>query len=144
MLWFFGMPQKLFAKIEKISDLEIDSDDNVDVMVAFENNLRVNLHLDLYARPHEKSIQFVGEDGTIIWEPNRIRIGRQMAPEWETEEFSDDRNDMFVAVAEEFLAILEGRSEYTCTIDDGVRVLKLIEAARASSREEKVIMLEQD
>ena len=144
MLWFFGMPQKLFAKIDKISDLEIDSDDNVDMMVAFENNLRVNLHLDLYTRPHEKSIQFVGDDGTIIWEPNRIRISKQMDPEWETEEFSDDRNDMFVAVAEEFLAILEGRSEYTCTIDDGVRVLKLIEAARASSREEKVIILDQD
>jgi predicted dehydrogenase len=142
MLWFFGMPQKLFARIDKISDLEIDSDDNVDVMVAFENNLRVNLHLDLYTRPHEKSIQFVGEDGTIIWEPNRIRIGKQMEPEWETEKYSDDRNDMFVAVAEEFLAILEGRSEYTCTIDDGVRVLKLIEAARASSREEKVIILD--
>ncbi len=144
MLWFFGMPQKLFAKIDKISDLEIDSDDNVDVMVAFENNLRVNLHLDLYTRPHEKSIQFVGEDGTLIWEPNRVRIGKQMEPEWETEEYSDDRNDMFVAVAEEFLAILEGRSEYTCTIDDGVRVLQLIEAARASSRAEKTIILDQD
>ena len=144
MLWFFGMPQKLFAKIDKISDLEIDSDDNVDVMVEFENNLRVNLHLDLYARPHEKSIQFVGENGTVIWEPNRIRIGRQMDPEWETEEFSDDRNDMFMAAAREFLDILGGRLDYTCKIEDGVRVLELIEAARASSRQEKVIQLELD
>ena len=106
MLWFFGMPQKLFATIDKISSLEIDTDDNVDVMVHYADNLRVNLHLDLYARPHEKSIQFVGEEGTMIWEPNQIRIGKQMEPEWETEEFSVDRNDMFVAAAEEFLAII--------------------------------------
>jgi predicted dehydrogenase len=143
MLWFFGMPRKIFAKIDKISSLEIDTDDNVDMMVYFEDNLRVNLHLDLYARPHEKSIQFVGENGTLVWEPNRIRIGKQMDPEWETEDFSYDRNDMFVAVAEEFLAGIGGRWDYTCSIDDGVRVLKLIEAARASSREEKVIELDE-
>ena len=79
----------------------------------------------------------------MIWEPNQIRIGKQMEPEWETEEFSVDRNDMFVAAAEEFLAIIGGQAEYTCTIEDGVRVLRLIEAARTSSREEKVIQLDQ-
>ena len=144
MLWFFGMPQKIFANIDKISSLEIDSDDNVDMMVYYEDNLRVNLHLDLYARPHEKSIQFTGEDGTLIWEPNQIRIGKKMDPVWETEDFAYDRNDMFVAVAEEFINIIGGQADHTCTIDDGVRVLKLIDAARTSSREEKVIELDKD
>ena len=65
-----------------------------------------------------------------------------MDPVWETEDFSYDRNDMFVAAAEEFLTIIGGHADYTCTIDDGVRVLKLIEAARTSSREEKVIKLD--
>ncbi len=143
MLWFFGMPQQLFAKIDKLSSLEIETDDNVDMVVCFKDNLRVTLHLDLYARPHEKSIQFVGEDGTLIWEPNRIRIGKQMDGEWETEDFSCQRNDMFVAAAEEFLSILGGQTDYTCTIDDGVRVLELIEAARTSNREGKFIKLEE-
>ena len=111
-------------------------------MVIYDDNLRVNLHLDLYARPHEKSIQFVGENGTLIWEPNQIRIGKQMDPEWETEKFNYERNDMFVGVAKEFLSIIAGQPDQTCTIDDGVRVLHLIEAARASSREEKVIVLD--
>ena len=34
MLWFFGMPDRLFAKIEKLSDLEIETDDNVDMQIA--------------------------------------------------------------------------------------------------------------
>ena len=142
MLWFFGMPEKLFAKIEKISRLEIETDDNVDMMVFYGNDLRVSLHLDLYGRPHEKSIQFAGDDGTLLWEPNQIRIGKQMDPEWEIENFNYDRNDMFVAVAEEFLTIIGWHSDPTCNIDDGVRVLKLIEAARTSSRKEKVITLD--
>jgi predicted dehydrogenase len=87
MLWFFGMPEKLFAKVEKVSDLEIDSDDNVDMLVFYESGMRVSLHLDLYARPHEKSIQFAGENGTLIWQPNSIKIGKEMDPDWEIEEF---------------------------------------------------------
>jgi predicted dehydrogenase len=65
-----------------------------------------------------------------------------MDPDWETEESDYDRNDMFVGVAKEFLDTLEGHADQTCTIDDGVRVLQLIEAARTSSREEKVIQLD--
>jgi predicted dehydrogenase len=142
MLWFFGMPEKLFAKIEKISDLEIETDDNVDILVRYPNDMRVSLHLDLYARPHEKTIQFVGENGTLIWEPNRIKIGKGMDPDWEIEDFQYDRNDMFVAVAKEFLHVLAGGPVQTCTIDDGARVLNLIEAARMSSSGEKVIEID--
>ena len=97
---------------------------------------------DLYARPHEKSIQFVGEDGTLVWEPNLIKIGKKMDPEWEMEEFNYDRNDMFVGVAEEFLNILDNDSKPSCDIGDGTRVLALIEAARQSSKTEKVIKLD--
>jgi predicted dehydrogenase len=142
MLWFFGMPQKLFAKVEKISGLEIETDDNVDMLVFYDSGMRVSLHLDLYARPHEKSIQFIGENGTLIWEPNSIKIGKEMDPDWEIEEFNYDRNDMFVGVAEEFLKMLAGDDTQTCSIDDGIRVLELIEAARQSSSSEKVIWLE--
>jgi predicted dehydrogenase len=142
LLWFFGMPEKLFARVEKISDLEIETDDNVDMLVYYADNLRVSLHLDLYARPHEKTIQFVGRDGTLIWEPNLIKIGQEMDPAWKIEEFDYDRNDMFVGVAEEFLNILSGGSIKTCTIEDGVRVMHLIEAARESSVDQKVVKLD--
>jgi predicted dehydrogenase len=142
MLWFFGMPQKLFANVEKISDLEIETDDNVDMLVLYESGMRVSLHLDLYARPHEKSIQFVGENGTLIWEPNSIKIGKEMDPEWKTEEFNYDRSDMFVSVAEEFLNILSGDTAQSCTIDDGIRTLQIIEAARQSNSSEEIIKLD--
>jgi predicted dehydrogenase len=141
MLWFFGMPKKIFAKVEKISDLEIETDDNVDMLVYYENDMRVALHLDLYARPHEKTIQFVGERGTLIWEPNVVKMGKNMDPDWEIDEFSYDRNDMFVEVVREFLDVLSGDAKPTCDIEDGVKVLTVLEAARKSSAEERVIEL---
>ena len=142
MLWFFGMPERLFAKIEKISDLDIETDDNVDMQIVYEGSgLRVNMHLDLYGRPHEKSIRFIGTGGSLMWEPNQIKLCREMDPNWEVERFDNDRNDMFVNVAREFLDVLAGDLQPSCTIDDGLRVLQLIEAARTSSREERMVRL---
>lgn len=134
MLWLFGDPEGVFARVEKISDLEITSDDNVDMVVTYPDGLRVFLHLDLYGRPHEKEITFVGEDGTLRWsaEPNQVAVGREMGSVWETTDFDCERNDMFVGAAREFLDVLAGRPVATCSLAEGVRVMDVVEAARES------------
>lgn len=144
MLWLFGMPRQVSGKIDKISTLEIDSDDNVDLIFTYDNGPRVTMHLDLYGRPHEKFIRFIGSEGTLLWsaDPNQVAIGRTMNPEWEKTGYACERNDMFIAVAKEFLATLEGGTVKTCLLDDGVNVLKVIEAARAASRDGQAIAIE--
>ena len=135
MLWLFGKPDTVSGRIEKISDLEIDSDDNVNLLFVYENGPRVTTHLDLYGRPHEKFIRFIGSDGTIFWsaDPNEVRVGHGWEQKWETESFDCERNDMFVATAKEFLQVVDGAEPETCTIEDGVNVLQVIEAARKAS-----------
>ncbi|MFP6774500.1 MAG: Gfo/Idh/MocA family oxidoreductase [Alphaproteobacteria bacterium] len=134
MLWFFGMPESLSARVEKISDLNITSDDNVDMMIYFPDGLRANLHLDLYGRPHRKSIRFIGEGGSILWSetPNQIAVCLEAGENWREETFDCERNDMFLGVAREFLALLDGAPAATCTIADGLGVMKILEAARQS------------
>ncbi|GAF86340.1 unnamed protein product, partial [marine sediment metagenome] len=143
MYWFLGEPKQLFARIDKISDLKIDSDDNVDLLVIYKDGLHVNIHLDLYGRPHEKYISFIGEQGTIYWtaDPNRVAVGKEMIQKWETYDYGCERNDMFLGVAQEFLRVLEGAPVETCSIQDGVRVLSFIEAARKSHSEGRLIDL---
>ena len=142
MLWLFGQPGKVMGRVEKMSDLEIDSDDNVDALAIYtvdgEVNFRVSLHLDLYGRPHEKFIRFVGEGGTILWsaDPNRIAVGFEAAQKWNEHVFTHERNDMFVAVAKEYLDIVAGKAEPSCTLLDGVNVMHLIEMIRESHAED--------
>ncbi len=139
MLLFFGMPESLFGRVEKISDLEISSDDNVDVFAEYGDGKRVMLHLDLYTRPHEKSITFVGEKGTLRWEVDRITWSAAMEGEWREEAFDNDRNDMFMDVAREFLGVVDG-AQPSCTIADGLRVMRTIEAVRESSDSGAVVI----
>jgi predicted dehydrogenase len=143
MLWFLGDPESLFAKVDKISDLKIDTDDNVDMVITYKDGLNVTIHLDIYGRPHEKYIRFIGESGSILWtaDPNRVAVGKEWSQTWENYEFDCERNDMFTAVGKEFIDITNGSDVKTCDINDGVRVLSLIESARQSSAEGCVVGL---
>lgn len=144
MLWFFGMPASVFARVERVSDLEIDTDDNVDAVISYESGVRASMHLDLFGRPHEKYISITGETGTLHWsfEPNRIRLGREAGHAWHDEVFEGERNDMFVALARDFVQLVRGQGEPGCTIRDGVDVLRVVEAMRQSSASGSEVRLE--
>lgn len=146
MIWFFGMPEKILGSVEKISDLEIETDDNVDAIAFYTDGLRVKIHLDLYGRPHEKSIQFVGEGGTLVWtaEPNKIKISVSSEKIWEEEIFDCVRNDMFFSVAQEFIDLISGNLvNLTCQLKDGLSVMKVIEVIRISSKEGRIVGIEE-
>jgi predicted dehydrogenase len=143
MLWFFGMPASVQADIGRSSSLEIDTDDNVDALLRYESGLRVSIHLDLYGRPHEKSITIAGDEGTLLWtfDPNVLRTSHRAEAIWETRHYELERNDMFVGVAREFLGLLAGKGTPTCTLADGARVLAVIDAMRASATEGRRVPL---
>jgi len=143
MVWIFGLPKSIYASVEKISNLEIDTDDNVDIVIKYENGLRATIHLDLYGRPHEKYISVTGDKGTLEWslDPNQIRYSKSMEHNWEKQNFIFERNDMFIDIAQEFLKVVDGQPIKKCTIDEGIGVMRIIEACRISSEKERVVML---
>jgi predicted dehydrogenase len=136
MLWMLGSPQAVFAWVDKISDLDIDADDNVEILVRYEGGPRVNLHLDLVGRPHERSISAVGEKGTLVYsyEENAILYADTAEKSWDAQCYDCERNDMFVGVARDFLAMIDAELEAKpCTVEDGVAALKVVDACRESS-----------
>jgi len=139
----FGLPESVYASVEKISNLDIETDDNVDMVIKYENGLRVTIHLDLYGRPHEKHISVTGDDGTLEWsfDPNQIRYSKSMEHNWEEQNFNLERNEMFIDVAQEFLKVVDGQYINKYTIDEGVNVMRIIEACRISSNEGRIVAL---
>lgn len=144
MLWFFGMPVQLFAKVERLSSLEIETDDNVDSWWSYLEGLRVSIHLDLYGRPHERSITVVGEKGTLHWsyENNCLRFGQAPSQKWQETRYSCERNEMFVEAAKEFLQMIDTGQRPSCSIEDGYAVLRVIEAMRESSSTGQIVPVE--
>lgn len=145
MLWIFGMPEQVFCKVSKNSGLEIETDDNADILLLYDHGLNISIHLDIFGRPHEKSIKVVAEGATLNWtsSPNSIRYSDRADGVWTQEEFYDDRNDMFIGVAREFLDMIDGKvqDELTCNLTDGLAVMRVIEACRESSSTNRVVRL---
>lgn len=143
-LWFGVRPTKVAAFVDTISDLEIDADDHVDLLLRGQEGEHVNLHLDIYGRPHERGLTAVCTEGSISYsyETNQVLVSR--GKETETFSFDCERNLMFEGVVEEFIALCNGEASLTCTVEDGLLVLRVLDAARRSSAEGTVVSLSID
>lgn len=144
MIWLFGMPDAVVGAVDHISPLEIDTDDNVDLLMTYRDpGLRVNIHLDLLSRPHERSIRVVGETGTIVWsyQPNQVSLWKNSNTEAKVWDFNFDRNLMFLEMTTDFLEVAARVKDPSCTVKDGVAVLTIIEAVLLSNKSGRRIEL---
>ncbi|NBO22399.1 gfo/Idh/MocA family oxidoreductase, partial [bacterium] len=73
-LALFGIPNKILGTVSKISELEIDSDDYVNIEMQY-NSLIANITMNLFKRPHESKIEVYGTKGSIICDfTNKVNI----------------------------------------------------------------------
>lgn len=61
---------------------------------------------------------------------------------WQDTDFDSERNEMFMGVAQEFLRIVESGQTPSCTVQDGLSVMKVIDALRQSSQSGCAVALE--
>lgn len=138
MLWFWGWPEKAFSSHGNISDLPIKTPDVLD-SIFFYPGFRVNLHYDLYKRPHDRSMTIVGERGTLEWTPNLIRLSNVATGGWTEYPNDAQRNDMFLNMAKEFIEMIENQIKPKCTLQDGINVMKLLEYSKESQEKGAIV-----
>ena len=70
-------------------------------------------------------------------------MGIKTGGEWEAYPLPEDweRNVMFLEQMKHFVAVVHGEAEPACTLDDGVRVMKLISAVHESQKTGQLISL---
>jgi len=67
MLWYFGLPGSVFAKISSRSSLEIDTDDFCFMSFEYpERNFTVNITVDYCRVPFTRTVKLVAENGTLF------------------------------------------------------------------------------
>lgn len=137
-LWLFGLPRRVYAVGGRLSRLEVDVEDSVSLLLECEyagRPLPVHIHLDYLQRPPQRVCEIAGDAGKM-----RYDYYARTAEFWdlasrtrEVLHFDQfDRNEMFLAELRHFLACLEGREAPLVDLAEGVRSLKIAEAAAAS------------
>jgi predicted dehydrogenase len=137
MLWFLGMPEYVSSSISKISDLDITTDDNVEAFLFYKGGPLVTIHLDLYRRPHERSITAIGVDGMVKWNFDTVDV--YWGEHHDHFTYDVERNDMFLKEIEDFIRVVKHGVDVECSYDDGMKVLEMIEALRQSSETKRLV-----
>jgi predicted dehydrogenase len=129
----------------KVSDLEVDVEDTAKIGLRFEGGALGSLHLDYNRQPPVHTFDIVGTKGSIKWDlaDGATHIYRAERKEWRAYSMPEDweRNVMFMEQMKHFISVVSGDEEPSCTLEDGIRVQKLVQAVHESNARGQVSVL---
>ena len=146
--WLFGECAWVKAYMGTQSRLEIDVEDTVHVLLGlaqdnFEKQVIVSLNMDFIRHDTTRVCTVIGECGSLRWDAiaNQVDICRPGESWAVIESHNTQRDDSYIAEWQSWLNSIETRTSPVITIEDGVRVLKIIEAIRSSAESDITIRL---
>ena len=138
--WMLGEVVSVRAEMSKLSDLELDVEDNTEALLEFANGARVSVHLDYYQQPPSHTLDFACERGRILWN-NADGSARVLPADGQNSRLiippeGFERNEMFLAEMADFVRLCRGENFEYCSLEDGIRVQEIVAAVRQSHAQE--------
>jgi predicted dehydrogenase len=135
-LWMADLPVKAVKCIYgNFSDIGIEAPDLVELLVEFQGPCAASVHLDFFQIPRRRQFELICTEGLIVvefarWDTCTVSTYQAGEKTWRHEPMTTDRDDMFRAEDREFLQAVAEDQPIHSTIDEGLKSIKVIEAAR--------------
>ena len=143
--WLGGEIATVSAQLGRHGGLAIDVEDTADLLLRTQAGPVASVHLDLLQRSTTRLFRAIGREGTLECDlvTGALRAYRADRGAWEAicEGGVTDRNEMYLEEMRHFLASVASGVPPVVSGEDGVRALRVIEAARQSAEEQRVIAL---
>jgi len=134
--WLFGSPSIVFAVGGQLSDLEVDVEDSVQILMKC-SNIPVSIQLDYLQWPPRRNIFITGDKGSIYCDLSsmEVTVNQREIQEVKTYAFQDfDRNNLFLDEMKNFLAFVNGKEGPKVSLKEGVSSLYVALAAKESMK----------
>ena len=140
--WLFGPFKSVDAAVINSGVLDIQVEDTADLDLISENDVKVVIHLDFVRRQPIRQSVVLGSEGNLTWNG----INNEVTLDYESGEtkswaFNGERDDMFRAQLKHFFNCVEEGELPQVNLTEGIAVLEIIEAAKRSQIESRVIHL---
>ena len=148
--WVFGQIDWVNAHVSRQSDLEIDVDDTANLLIGFksENNPRqliANLSMDFIRHDSTRQCIAVGEDGTLRWNciEGKVDYFPADGKDWEVLFYQEiERNFTYREEITHYFSCVEQGLSPLITGEDGMNVLKVVDAVNISSEIGQLVHIE--
>jgi len=138
--WIFGEVKSLSASLKKQSSLEIDVEDSAYLTMTFSSKnhgerTTASLCIDFIRHDTTRVCTAIGERGTLKWNAvtGVVELWAQGSDHWELLlKHQDQPDETYRAEWISFLNAVHEQKKPEVTIEDGLAVMKLIDAARMS------------
>jgi predicted dehydrogenase len=134
--WLFGPIAQVACFADKLSSLEIETEDIASILLKFRNGTIGTVSLDYVQRFPSRTCRIIGESGTILWDYHARKVNwyEEGKKSWAEFDYSGfERNDRFLAEMRHFLACLNGEESPKVDLAVGSLVLKVALAAKHSA-----------
>jgi predicted dehydrogenase len=143
-----GEVEAVSAFTGKVSELELQVEDVAEITMQHTGGAVSHIHLDYFRRPKRHEGEITGSSGTITWDEEVGKAGCYDAStgQWTFYEPPPDfeRNTMYLDEMRHFLDVLSRNTPPLCSLEDGMRVQKIIAAVYESSNENQRKVVLQD
>ena len=132
--WLFGNPQKIYAVGGHLSELEIDVEDSVQVIMQC-NDIPISIQLDYLQWPPRREVSIIGDKGSIQCNliTMEVVVNNRITKNIEKYDFPNfNRNDLFLDEMKNFLAFASGNESPVVNFLDGASSLRIALAAKSS------------
>lgn len=129
MVHWFGLPQNITGVVDKVSHLEIDTDDYAFFTCKFEKGFRVNFELDFLSPVNVNLAEMFTDKGKYTCDLKQLWFTAydSAEPELQAEFDNDSVNRMYVDQMKDFITFIKTNSSENTTLAEAQETLKLIE-----------------
>lgn len=129
-LWFIGKPATIQSLLNTASDLELETEHGVDILIKSATGITANLHLDFYQQPPTRTTEFVGTHGRISFDYYASRVEVFSPDQSEPVEVIDiadsfERNNMFISEIEHLFECIDKNTTPVTSLAEGKTALEV-------------------
>lgn len=122
IVWFLGVPKRVYHLLRHISDLEIDSND-IAIYIGEYEKQTVELHLDYYGRIPIRKLELFGKDDVI--EADLITQKIKWLKDGKVLDLKQERDDYQKRELKAFLEMIDGKRKNDNTIEKALETLRI-------------------
>ncbi|HLC74604.1 MAG TPA: Gfo/Idh/MocA family oxidoreductase [Candidatus Nanoarchaeia archaeon] len=144
--WLLGPVKKVSCFANKLSNLEIDTEDFGSIIAEHQSGTISHIQLDYLQRAYSRSCKIIGEHGTVIWNftDHRVKHYDAATKTWSSTRMDNfDFNTTYRAEEEHFVKCIEGKEKPVVTGEEARDDVALALAALESAEKQQVINFKQ-